>query len=73
MPALQTHCRIGGVVTDPIKENGHEFVTGESVGFNSESILSSLYVCLQCGIVRRKDGQNRWCKGKVRVELRGEE
>ncbi|WP_321905145.1 hypothetical protein [Paraburkholderia tropica] len=53
-----------------IEENGHEFVTGESLGFGSGSALHSLYCCKQCGFVRRKDGQNKPCKGVVKVELR---
>lgn len=27
-------------------------------------------VCKHCGIVRRRDGKNKACPGKVRVELR---
>lgn len=59
-------------MNETIKENGHEFVTGESLGFGPGSTLHSLYCCKQCGIMRRKDGQNKPCRGKVRVELRGD-
>jgi hypothetical protein len=54
-----------------ILENGHEFVTGKSVGFRPESILHDKHVCLNCGVVRRTDGKNSQCKGKVRVTVRG--
>jgi hypothetical protein len=29
-------------------------------------------VCLSCGIVRRLDGKNGQCKGRVRVTVRGD-
>lgn len=57
-------------MSDPICENGHEFVTGESLGFHRGGVLYEARVCLHCGIVRRLDGQNRSCGGKVRVEMR---
>lgn len=55
----------------PILENGHQFVTGASLGFAARSILHDKHVCLECGIVRRSDGKNGKCKGKVRVTVRG--
>jgi hypothetical protein len=54
-----------------ILENGHEFVTGKAVGFRSGSVLHDKHVCLNCGVVRRIDGKNRQCRGKVRVTMRG--
>lgn len=55
---------------EPLKENGHQFATGASVGFRAGSILHDKLVCLDCGIVRRPDGLNSPCKGKVRVTAR---
>ena len=57
-------------MSEPMKENVHEFVTGAELGFTPISSLWALHVCRNCGIVRRKDGQNKPCRGKVRVELR---
>ncbi len=54
-----------------ILENGHVFVTGATVGFRPESVLHDKHVCLNCGVVRRFDGKNSQCKGKVRVATRG--
>ncbi|KVP75314.1 hypothetical protein WJ96_06025 [Burkholderia ubonensis] len=53
-----------------IVENGHEFVTGASVGFRPGSVLHDKHVCKSCGVVRRLDGMNGQCKGKVRVTVR---
>lgn len=58
-------------MSEQIHENGHRFDTGEAIGFGPGSVLHGLYVCLDCGTVRRGDGKNSPCKGKVRVELRG--
>lgn len=57
-------------MSEVLKENGHEFVTGESLGFHKASVLRKARVCSQCGIVRRADGQNKPCRGKVRVTAR---
>lgn len=29
-----------------------------------------VYVCLKCGVIRRADGQNKPCRGVVKVKLR---
>jgi hypothetical protein len=60
-------------MSEPIKENGHEFVTGAEVGFTPGGVLWNSYLCKQCGIVRRDDEKNSLCRGKVRVEMRGED
>jgi hypothetical protein len=57
-------------MSDPICEHGHEFVTGAELGFHRGGVLHDASVCRQCGVVRRRDGQNNPCVGKVRVELR---
>lgn len=33
-------------------------------------MFNNLPCCAHCGIVRRRDGKNKPCRGKVRVELR---
>jgi hypothetical protein len=60
----------GMSATQAIHENGHEFVTGESLGFGPESVLHALHCCKRCGVVRNRDGQNRPCIGRAKVELR---
>lgn len=60
-------------MSDAINENGHEFVTGAEVGFGPNSSLWSIYVCKQCGIVRREDGKNNSCRGRIPVVIRNNE
>lgn len=50
--------------------NGHSWVTGEQVGFEPPSYLSNKLVCRECGILRRADGGNGPCKGRVKVTPR---
>jgi hypothetical protein len=57
-------------MSEPMNENGHEFVTGAEVGFTQGSLLWSTWVCQQCGIVRRDDGRNGLCRGKVEIQMR---
>ncbi|WP_157641870.1 hypothetical protein [Burkholderia ubonensis] len=59
-----------GTNEQSIVENGHEFVTGASVGFRAASVLHDKHVCKRCGVVRRLDGKNGQCKGSVRVTVR---
>jgi len=33
---------------------------------------SQIYVCRKCGVIRRADGENKPCKGIVRIGLRDE-
>jgi hypothetical protein len=47
-------------------ENGHAFVPASARGLSFDWTASSL-----CGIVRRRDGLNKPCPGRVRVTLRG--
>lgn len=35
-------------------------------------MLQNIQCCKKCGIIRRKDGKNSPCRGKVRVEMRKE-
>ncbi len=49
-----------------LHENGHDFVPGADVGLKALSAL----VCKDCGIVRRGDGKNSQCRGRVCIELR---
>lgn len=51
--------------SDHKNENGHIWAK-----MKSSNILNELHVCRECGIIRRKDGKNKPCKGKVRVTLR---
>jgi hypothetical protein len=55
-----------------LKEHGHTFTLGSELGFDEQSVMSALYVCRDCGVLRRRYGDNSPCKGKVRVELREE-
>ncbi|HDR9105403.1 TPA: hypothetical protein QDB04_002244 [Burkholderia vietnamiensis] len=51
-------------------DNGHEFVPAARLGFREGSVLADKEVCARCGIVKRLDGHNSPCKGRVRVALR---
>lgn len=46
-------------------ENGHQWVK-----IKSENILNGKHSCKDCGILRRPDGRNKPCRGKVKIELR---
>lgn len=56
--------------TPPPSPAAHEFVPGAALGFGPGSVLHAAQVCRHCGIVRRQDGQNKPCRGKIRVSLR---
>ena len=51
--------------TDLLRENGHAFVDVSKLGLRHDG-----KACLDCGIMRRHDGQNKPCKGHVGVALR---
>jgi len=51
---------------DLLRENGHSFVDVAKLGLKHDGKC-----CLDCGIMRRVDGQNKPCKGPVKLELRG--
>lgn len=53
--------------TGHFHENGHEFANGSELGLWT---LSAAFVCKQCGIVRRADGRNGQCRGRVTIGLR---
>lgn len=50
---------------DLIREHGHVFVSMEKIGLTMKG-----QCCLVCGILRRRDGSNKPCKGAVTVEFR---
>ncbi|AOY90539.1 hypothetical protein BKK79_00875 [Cupriavidus sp. USMAA2-4] len=58
------------VTVEALDENGHRFVTGGELGFTEGSVLYKARCCFDCGIVRRADGQNKACRGRVSVEVR---
>lgn len=37
-----------------------------------QPFMDGLLACKLCGIVRRRDGKNKPCRGRVRVALRAE-
>lgn len=49
-------------------DNGHVFFYGADRGFTGQ--LAKWTMCSRCGIIRRSDGQNKPCRGRVRVTLR---
>lgn len=48
----------------------HEWKLGSELGFDKTSYLHKVRVCQKCGVLRREDGFNSDCKGKVRVGFR---
>lgn len=50
-----------------IFESGHVFAPATARGLSFD-----WSVCSLCGIVRRRDGQNKPCRGRARVNLRSE-
>lgn len=48
-----------------IFENAHVFAPARARGLDHD-----WWCCSRCGIVRRRDGQNKPCRGRVRVALR---
>lgn len=50
-----------------IFENGHVFVPAKARGLGFD-----WNVCSLCGVVRRRDGQNKRCQGRVQVTLRND-
>jgi hypothetical protein len=46
-------------------ENGHVFAPAPALGLNRDWTVCSL-----CGIIRRRDGENKPCRGRVRVNAR---
>lgn len=55
-----------------LHENGHQFERGEALGFGPHSVLYVTYICRHCGIVRNDEGNNKPCRGAVRVTARAE-
>jgi hypothetical protein len=55
-------------LVDVTFEHGHVFVAGRDRGLGS--VGADWIICSRCGIIRRRDGQNKPCRGRVRVELR---
>lgn len=51
---------------DLLRENGHSFMDVAKLGLKHDGKC-----CLDCGIMRRVDRQNKPCKGPVELELRG--
>jgi hypothetical protein len=51
-------------------ENGHVFFRGTDRGLTG--LLATWIMCSRCGIIRRSDGQNKPCRGRVSVALRKE-
>lgn len=56
-------------MNDALHENGHEFVRGIELGLRA---LQAGFVFRECGIVRRSDGKNSQCRGRVKIGLRAE-
>lgn len=50
---------------DLLGENGHQFVDVRKLGLSHSGKC-----CIDCGIMRRADGQNKPCKGLVKVQTR---
>lgn len=56
----------------PLRESGHQFERGEALGFGPHSVLYVTYICRHCGIVRNDEGNNKPCRGAVRVTTRAQ-
>lgn len=54
-----------------VVENGHHFVPATELLFRASPILAGALLCARCGTVRRTDGKNSPCRGRVKVTLRG--
>lgn len=52
---------------DILVENGHQFVPASQLGLSA-----AWRCCRECGIVRRTDGNNKACRGRVIVALRAD-
>lgn len=50
---------------DVLHENGHAFVDMKKLGLSL-----SAKSCLHCGLMRNRDGDNKACRGNVKVGLR---
>lgn len=50
---------------DLLRENGHQFVDVRKLGLSHFGKC-----CIDCGIMRSADGQNKPCKGLVKVQTR---
>lgn len=48
-----------------IFESGHVFAPSRARGLDHD-----WWCCTRCGVIRRLDGQNKPCRGRVRVALR---
>lgn len=58
-----------------VKEDGHDYGTDLRSVFRAKNehewiSFHGMPTCKNCGTVRRKDGQNRPCKGKVKITTR---
>ncbi len=46
-------------------ENGHKWAK-----IKSDNFLNGKHSCRNCGYLRKEDGSNKECRGKVRITLR---
>jgi hypothetical protein len=67
MATSETMKRYGLCASDILAENGHEFVDLAKMGLKQPG-----KACLQCGIMRRRDGNNKQCGGHIAVRPREE-
>lgn len=53
------------IEADVLHENGHAFVDMQKLGLSL-----SAKSCLHCGLMRNRDGDNKACRGTVKVSTR---
>lgn len=62
------------VIMDNTREDGkpaHEWVLGKDAGFDRRSVLYTMYLCKNCGVLKGyPKNPETPCKGKVKVTLR---